>query len=285
MGAFYVLLSALFFVLSSVYGKIVTNTTGMSGIITSLGRFLIGTVAMFIYMIYEKKNFKPVNFKPIFSRALFNGLTVLLYSIGFQYTTVTNVNMLQMTYPIFIILLTPYFTKEKIKPSTYIYLTIIMASTFIVVNPKFNSVNIGDVLSLLSAITSAVSIMNLTAARRTDEGYMIVFYVMLLGAIFTLPFSYKDLICFESKGLLPLLLSSLFGFLGQVFITIGYKYVDSATGALVSTSRIVFATLIGVLFLGEPINSRIITGGMLIIISLIGLSGYFNKRIKKIKEL
>ncbi len=39
MGAFYVLLSALFFVLSSVYGKIVTNTTGMSGIITSLEGF------------------------------------------------------------------------------------------------------------------------------------------------------------------------------------------------------------------------------------------------------
>lgn len=37
---------------------------------------------------------------------------------------------------------------------------------------------------------------------------------------------------------------------------------------------------IGVIFLSEPINIRIILGIILITLSLVGVSGYFDKRIK-----
>ncbi len=39
-----------------------------------------------------------------------------MFSAAYKYTTITNINMLHMTYPVFVILLAPpYFTKEKIK--------------------------------------------------------------------------------------------------------------------------------------------------------------------------
>lgn len=277
MGIFLVLLSSLCFSLSSVFGKIVTTNTNMSAVVTSFSRFLLGASLMFIYILHTKKSLKPVNFKPIFLRGIFNSFSIILFSYGFQYTTVTNTNMLHMTYPVFVILLTPYFLNEKINKSNYLYLAIIMISSYIIVNPNFSGVNIGDLLALFSAITGSLSIMTLTASRKSDEGYLIIFYVMLIGTLINLPLSFKDLMSFEIRGFIPVFLSALMGFLGQIFITMGYKYVDSATGALVSSSRIVIAALIGIVFLSEPISFRIIIGGILITASLVGLSGYFNR--------
>lgn len=277
MGVFLVLLSALSFALSSYYGKIITNTTTMSGVIASFSRFLIGTIIMFIYILYKRKSFKAPDIKPVFHRALHNSLAVILMSAAVKYTTITNVNMLNMTYPVFVILVAPFFLKEPVKKSTYIYLTIIMVGSYIVANPSFTNINFGDFLAFASAVIAAFSIMYLKKAQEKNEGYLIVFYVMLIGTIINIPFGYKDLLNYDVSGTIPVLLTGLLGFLGQVFITWGYKYVDSATGALVSTSRIIMGAIIGYLFLNEPLTPRIILGITLITGALIGISGFFTR--------
>ena len=211
-------------------------------------------------------------------RAVFNCLSVMLLTWALQYTTITNANMLNMTYPVFVILLAPYITKEKSEKSTFIYLFIIMLGTYIVSNPSFARVNIGDAIATVSAITAAIAVLFLTEARKYDDGDIIVFYVMLIGAFINLPYAYNDVVLFDLNGLVPVFLSALLGFLGQVFITWGYKYVDSSTGALVSTSRIIMSAAIGVIFLSEPLNSRVVLGILLITSALAGISGFFSKK-------
>lgn len=279
MGIIIILVSGIFFTFSSYFGKVVTNTTNMSGVITSFSRFLVGFILMFIYMVYTKKSFKAPNIKPIALRAVFNSMSIILFSMAYNYTTITNINMLHMTFPLFVILLAPYFTKETIKKSTYFYLTVIMVGTYIVANPRFGDLNLGDFLALSSAVIAAFSIMYLTEARKENEGYLIVFYVMLFGTLVNIPMAFKDLFSFEISGIIPVIASATLGFLGQVFLTWGYKYVDSATGALVATSRIIMGAIIGYIFLNEPLNIRIIIGIVLITLSLIGISGYFEKKI------
>ena len=239
MGILLILLSAFSFTISSYFGKIVTNTTSMSGVVTSFSRFLLGSILMFFYILYKRKSFKSPDIKPIILRGIFNSISIIMFSAAFQYTTITNINMLHMTYPVFVILLAPYFTKEKIKKSTYFYLIAIMTGSYIVANPSFGNVNVGDFLALLSAVIGAFSIMYLKKSREHNEGYLIIFYVMLVGTFINIPFAYKDLLNFEIEGIVPVILAALTGFLGQIFITWGYKFVDSATGSLTSTSRIV----------------------------------------------
>ena len=277
-GVLLVLLSSLLFTLSSYFAKVVTNITGMSGVITSFSRFSIGAISMFIYILATKKTFKTPDIKPIIYRAVFNSGAIILFSAAYNYTTMTKVNMLNMTYPLFVILIAPYFTKEKIKRSTYIYLVVIMLGIYIVTNPQIGSFNVGDLLAILSAVFAAISILSLTKSLVNNEGYLIVFYVMLFGTIINIPTAFKDLSSFDMNGLVPVIVSASFGVLGQIFITWGYKYVDSATGSLISASRIIMAALIGYMFLGEPINLRILMGIILITLSLIGISGYFNKK-------
>lgn len=283
MGVLLIVLSALAFSLSSYFGKIVTNTTAMSGVITSFGRFFLGAISFFLYIMFKRNSFKAPDIKPIAYRAIFNSIAIILFSTAFQYTTITNANMLHMTYPVFVILLAPFYTKETIRKNIYLYLISIMIGSYVVANPSFNSINMGDILALLSAIIAAFSILSLTESRKENEGYIIIFYVMLMGTIVNIPFAYKDLANFDMSALTLVFISSALGVLGQIFITWGYKYVDSATGSLAATSRIVMSGLIGYLFLNEPLNLRIIIGMTLITLSLVGLSGYFDKKKKDLK--
>lgn len=282
-GIIYILLSALFFAASSAYGKLVTMNSDMSGMINSFSRFFLGALVMFFYILVTKKSFRPNRFRHIVSRSISNSLSIMLFSLGFQYTTVTNANMLQMTYPVFVMILAPLIYKDKIKKSSYLYLLVIMLGCYLVAFPDFSNVNIGDLLSILSAVLAAFSVLALKEASKHDEGYIIIFYVMLFATIINFPFIIKDLVVPESKVMLNLILSAVTGVLGQVFITMGYKYVDNATGAMVSTSRILIAAILGIIFFSDPINSRVIFGGLLITVSLIGISGYLD-RYKKINS-
>jgi len=58
-----------------------------------------------------------------------------------------------------------------------------------------------------------------------------------------------------------------------VFNTISFRYIDAQTGALVSTSRILFAAALGVLLFSDRLTPRILAGGLLIVVSVVGSSG------------
>lgn len=277
IGIILILLSALSFAASSSYGKFVTMNSSMSGMVNSFSRFLLGAVVMFIYIIATKRSFKPNKFKHIGIRSVFNSISIMLFSLGFQYTTITNANMLQMTYPVFVLLLAPLIYNEKVKKKSYIYLAIIMLGCYLVALPDFATVNIGDFYSILSSVAAAIGILSLKEASQHDESYIIIFYVMFLATIINFPFVVKDLVIPESKVLVNIFLSALTGVLGQVFITMGYKYVDSATGAIVSASRILIAAILGTLLFADPLNARVIIGGIIILVALIGISGYFDR--------
>lgn len=271
------LISALCFAFSSYFGKVVSTTSNMSSTITSFSRFLIGAILIGAYLLFNKQSFKVINYKPVLLRALLNCISIIMFSWALNYTTITNTNMLNMLYPVFVILLAPLISKEKIKKSTYIYLILVVIGSYAITNPRFNNINLGDLGALTSGITTALSVFALKKAIQSNNGTLVVFYVMMVGTVIVIPLVYKDLVNFDINGLAPVILSALFGLFGQLTQTWGYKTLDSATGSLISTSRIILSTLIGYFLLSEPLNIRIIIGVVLISISLIGVSGYIEK--------
>ncbi|MDY0235696.1 MAG: DMT family transporter [Gudongella sp.] len=276
MGVFYILTSSVFFVLSAYFGKLVANTTEMNAIITSFTRYSLGSVVMIIYMLTTKKSFIPNRLAPITKRAIFNSGALILSTLALNYTTLTNANILHLTYPVFVVVLAPFITKEKSRKSVYFYLIMILIGSYIISAPDLTHINFGDVLAFVSAIFAGISILYLTEARKTESGSLIVLYLMVIGTIINGPMILKDLGLIDMDSIGIVLLAAAFGFFGQVLTTEGYRYVSSAKGAMLSTSRIIFATFLGYFLLSEPLNFRIILGIVITTIALVGVSGYFN---------
>jgi drug/metabolite transporter (DMT)-like permease len=175
-----------------------------------------------------------------------------------------------MTSPVFIFLFTPFITKEKIKPSQIFYLFITMLGIYFIINPNFLEINIGDWFGLLSGIVSALAVMTLRMARNYDSTTLILFYLMAIGTFINCILLIPVFVSPSHKELIFIIASAILGFGGQVFITSGYKYVEAAKGSLISSTRIIYAIVFGVLVFSEKITLMWIVGSILIIASLIG---------------
>lgn len=275
MGIFFILTSSVFFSLSAYFGKLLVNTTDMNAIITSFTRYALGSIVMILYMLIKKKSFIPNKIGPITKRSIFNSGALILSTLALNYTTLTNANILHLTYPVFVVILAPFVTKEKSKKSAYFFLALIFIGSYIISNPDLTHINLGDFVAFLSAIFAGLSILYLTEARKTESGSIIVLYLMVIGAIINGPMVIKDLGLISMDSIVIILSAATFGFFGQVFTTEAFRYLDSATGAMLSTSRIIFATLLGYFLLAEPLSLRIIFGISITTVALIGVSGYF----------
>jgi drug/metabolite transporter (DMT)-like permease len=175
-----------------------------------------------------------------------------------------------MTSPVFIFLFTPFITKERIKSIQVFYLFLTMLGIYFIINPNFIQINIGDWLGLLSGVVSALAVMTLRMARNFDSTALILFYLMAIGAIINCFLLLPVFVIPSNKQLVFIIVSAVLGFSGQVFITSGYKYIEAAKGSLVSSTRIIYAIIFGVLIFSERITFMWITGSILIIVSLVG---------------
>ncbi len=273
-GIILLLLAEISFTFSTVFAKLITNVSQVSSFEITFFRFLIGFIVVDVYCWMTKKRVKPRHKKNITFRAIGNTLSVILFFMGIQYTTITNANMLNMTYPVFVFLFSPLINHERIIPIRYyFYLVLAMLGIYFVIYPDFNHINIGDIFGLLSGITAGFSVSFLREANKFDTPYTILYYVFGFGLIINFFLILHNFILPKGLILFYIVLSALLAVAGQFFITNGYRYIDAHRGSLVSTSRIIFAALLGIIIFSESLTFRIILGGCLIFIALIGISG------------
>ena len=271
-GIILLLLGELFFSSSTVFAKIATNIAPVNPHLFVFLRFALGLILVTAYLWFKKESFLPERWSLVIARGVLNTISVSFFFLALKYTSVTNANMLNMTYPAFVFLIAPLVIQEKSHAQGWLYLCLTLLGAFLVINPDFHAINRGDVYGLLSGAISGAAIVSLRMARKYESSTIILFYLMLIGTLITTGFVFPHF-CIPG-GVVGLYIwgAVLCGLLGQALITIGYKYIAATSGSLVSASRIVFASILGVSFCGDHLTWLIVLGGVLILWSLISLS-------------
>jgi len=275
-GIVFQLIASLGFALATIFAKSAHQHAAVSALEVAFFRFLVGFLLVGAYVLVKRKPLRPVRPGLIGLRSVFNYASVILLYLGIQYSTVTTANLLNMTYPVYVFLLAPHINRERAGVLQFLLLGLTMVGIYLVVFPggkAFAGFNPADTFALASGIVGGFAVSLLRESGKHDPSHVILFYLMLIGVVlggavvapvFVLP----------PGGLLLLLVASgLSGLVAQVFNTISFRYIDAQTGALVSTSRILFAAALGVLLFSDRLTPRILAGGLLIVVSVVGSSG------------
>ena len=284
-GALLLLTAEFLFALSTVFVKFVTNGSLISGIEITFFRFFTGFIITGAYIKVSGKYFPMVKPFNVYMRGLFNTTSVIFFFLGVQYTTISNTNLLNMTYPVFVFLISPFITKEKISQDLLFFLVLVLAGIYFIVIPEgssFGAINKGDIFALLSGVTAGFGISFLREARKTDYTQTILLYMFAIGSLIGGIMLINNFVLPRGIFIFHIFIIAILSFAGQVLLTAGYKSISATAGSLVSSARIVFAIFLGVIFFSEPLSLRIISGSTLIIISLAGVNGFFkNLKITK----
>ncbi len=259
-GVLFILASELWFSLASFFTKLAWSTGAIPGAETSFFRFLLGFVVAGIVLWKKGTGFKPVRPDLVVMRGVFNSTALVVFALALQGTLLSKANTLNMTYPIFVFLIAPFITGKQAKPMAWVLVAAAMGGTWMILQPDWSAgVNYYDLLGLLSGIIAAFGVTSLDLARRHDSTFMILFYMMGVGTIISfgtwmiqIPWVGSSLP--GGPGFWPMIGAAIFGVLGQIFITYGYGYVDARKGSILSSSRILFSTVLGILFFQEQLG-------------------------------
>ncbi|MFP4407002.1 MAG: DMT family transporter [Alkalispirochaetaceae bacterium] len=274
-GVLLILISAMFFALATVFAKLMTNGYGSSALVVTFCRFGIGLLVTLPGVGSGRAPLRPRKPSLVFLRALTNMVAVFLFFLGIEFTTITKANLLNMTYPVFVFLAAPLINRERSPRRYYLFLLLTLVGAWQVVRPSnvgdLEGLVSGDLLAFGSAVVAGVAISFLREARKHDGSQTILFYLMLVGTVangiilFWIPLP-------PAPGLLLALLGGAFGAAGQLALTVGYRYVSATTGALLSSSRLIFAIVLGVVIFSDDLSLKVLSGALLIAVALVGVT-------------
>ena len=137
-----------------------------------------------------KKHFKYLAITALLGISLFN---TLIYYAGHT-TTAINLSLIALTFPVFIILISSLFFKEKITLIKLAGIIIVLSGVLLIISKGDYSVllgltfNTGDPLMLMAAFVFAVHSMLVKNKPKAIKVISFQYMTFLLGLIFLLPF-------------------------------------------------------------------------------------------------
>ena len=222
-------------------------------------------------------HFWKICFLAILSITAFNSLAY----IALQYTTATNATLLNSFIPIFILVITGVFFKDKISSKQILGVLISLAGVFVILTRldleiiKVLSINKGDLWMLVATLDWALYSIFLKYLRPDGLsplpflGIMVIIGTVVLTPLLLLnPFNEAPIIW--NDGMIKALayiaiFPSIFAYLAWNY---GMQKLGAATGGQFIHLMPLFGALMAVVFLGESIHLYHLLGGACIALGL-----------------
>ncbi len=201
----------------------------------------------------EKLGIKKGCAGDIFLRCLFgtSGLIANFYAI--DQLNIADANMLNKLSPFFAILISIPVLKEKPKKVDILAVIVAFLGAMLIVRPSGSNMQLVPALIGLyggfGAGTAYVFVRKL--GKKGERTPVIVFCFSAFSTLVTIPFIVKSYVPLEPKQLLCLIMAGLSATIGQFGITSAYKYAPAKEISVFDYTQVLFAAILGILFLGE----------------------------------
>ena len=272
-GAFYVILSGLFYGLIGYFGISIIREN-FSAYNMLFWRFLVASGVMLIFGFWQMrgrffhKNFSEIK-KIFFYSAIFHGSSSILYFLASAKIGTGLSMVLFFIYPLVVVMLNVIFYNTKVSASYFVAITAILFGIILLANPQsFSSNFLGVMLGSLAAICFGFYVFSVqkTTLPPLALAFIVSFGCCVISGISALidgslyipqqPALYVDIL---SMGIICTALPIL------LFLQ-GLKYIDSNKASLLGVSEPLAVLFFGWLLLAEEIAFIQLIGSAVILI-------------------
>ncbi len=237
--------------------------TSMNGVIRLLSAdlhpfevaFFRGLFGLLVFApLFARRGLAPLRTARPGLHVVRGSLQAVGMTLGFlalSMTPLAKVAALQFTVPLFGTVLALLILREVVRARRITALFIGILGTLVIIDPTANTMDLGSVLVLVSAATSALSMIIVKMLSRTENSTTIVLYSTMLMTPLTL---IPALFFWETPTAVQLLWLALLGSLGTVSnICFAQALKESEVTALtpIEFTRLIWSALIGYLAFAE----------------------------------
>ena len=214
--------------------------------------------------------------KPVLNRqtalsGFFFGTTLLLFVLGNKLTAAANVIALQSSNPVFVLLYSAILFKQRIarRDMFVVGLTSMGIVLFFFEEFTFGGF-IGNIVSLLSAVTLADGFLCATGARNYIETMSGVFWGFIISAMIGFPFFFLNPPIITYASVSAILFLGVFQLgLAYALFSYGARRCSPLAISLIVMLELVFSVVWVALFLKEFPSYFAIAGGLVIVLTVL----------------
>lgn len=278
-GIFYIILSAFFFALMSMFIRLSGNIPSFQ---KAFFRNFVALIMAFAIMIknHEKIKIKKENLKYLSMRAICGTVGIICNFYAVDHLNLADASMLNKMSPFFAIIFSFFLLKEKISPVQAIIVAGAFIGSLFIVKPSAQILSSpASLIGLIGGMGAgtAYTFVRILGQRGENKSFIVLFFSAFSCLVFLpfLIFSYQEM-NFKQFAFLILAGASACG--GQFSVTSAYCYAPAREISVYDYSQLIFATILGFIVFGQIPDLSSIIGYIIIILMAVLMFFYNNKK-------
>jgi drug/metabolite transporter (DMT)-like permease len=215
-------------------------------------RFLLGFLVVCAIMAFRRQPPRPRNYHQLIGRTVANCVAVYCFYKAVKHTSVAEANILNMTYPVFVALLSWIFFRRQRDTIALAMVVAAFTGIWLILAPGKIDIKPANLWGLASGMSASCSIIYLNISRQHHDTNTVLFFMFGLGVVLIFSSFHREFFWPQMRHLYYLIPCAVAGVVGQFLLTIGFRYVTAVEGSIISSMRILIAALLGPLVAGEP---------------------------------
>lgn len=252
LGWMTVFLSAFCFYISTVIIRWSQSEAVIAPSYFVFGRFLLGFLVVCIIMICQKRLPVPNSYHLLVGRTITNCVAVYCFYMAVNHTTIAEANILNMTYPIFVAILSWIFQHQQRDLTALFMVVVAFAGIWLILAPGRIDFKTENLWGLASGISASFSLLYLNVSRQYHDTNTVLFFMFGLGTVIMFALFHTYFFWPDQTALFYLMMCAMSGVAGQFLLTIGFRYVTAVEGSILSSMRIFLAAFLGPIMVAEP---------------------------------
>jgi len=252
LGGWAVFVSAFCFYLSTVVIRWSQAEVAIAPSYFVFARFLLGFVVVCAIMAYRRQPPRPRSYHLLVGRTVCNCVAVYCFYMAVKFTSVAEANILNMTYPVFVALISWTMLRNQRDPVALVMVAVAFAGIWLILAPGRIDFKTANLWGLASGLSASVSMTYLNVSRQHHDTNTVLFFMFGLGTLLIYAVFHGDLFWPDLRELYYLGFCAVTGVAGQFLITLGFRHVTVVDGSIISSMRILLAALLGPFVAGEP---------------------------------
>ena len=218
-------------------------------------RNLFGILFLLPFFLRQKKLInKKSNLKLLFLRGFFGGITMLLIFTAYTLIPLSQAMAISFSTPLFMYFGSIFFLKEEINKQKTFYMILGFLLTIIIIRPDLN-LQFGTILAIISSVTHAIAGIIVKKLSETESVPTLMFSLVVMMTPVTF---FPSLYVWESPSnffiFFSLIIIAIIATLGNFFWTKAISITKLTNLMPFDFSKLIFASILGIIFFEEKID-------------------------------
>ena len=276
-GILYIICAGFFFACMTFFVRLAGDLPTMQ---KAFFRNAVAVIIAVVMLAQSEGGFhiKRSSWPGLFMRSFCGTVGLICNFYAVDHLNIADANILNKLSPFFAILMSYFILKEKANKVEWLCVAAAFTGALFVVKPSFSMEFANAMVGVLGGFGAGVAYTFVRKlGQQGERGPVIVMVFSAFSCICTLPFFIFQYEPMSVKQWLILILAGCSAAGGQIFITKAYTKAPAKEISVFDYTQVIFAALLGFVFLGQIPDWMSVVGYVIIIGSAVFKWNYMNR--------